>query len=501
MGCGWRSETPSTCSTPVMAAAILTAPDPTINKIAVTVTCSELDEVGPNEALGFEVPIGAVAMQLGARVPTEFSGDRAQSAAVPPYPWPPPVPTGGRAGVHRRHDRHDLDPGPPTSAGHHSDVHSRSTCRPRSVARCSSRVVTRLRCTLTGNVYFASGVYYFEQAGDGIGQRQRGRRLRPRGAPQPRLLRRHPGRRQRARHSRHVRHQRWRCDVGVRQGGAAGRRRRGDDHLPSPPFQPALRRCRSRWPDLDHDRQRRRRPPLADHLVTNVNRVPAVEDSQRHRQPDPSPTPGPPAAMCRRRQDLHRLPTGLTDKARVPLAPTGFTATPLRYFDGATEHGAILMTWNEVTGQAAGGAFIDGYNVTISHTESRPDRCQRHRPRREPVAGVNKVSCLAKNRRSLVVTGLRPSGSGHANAVGVGALGHHPRRQAQVVGVGDSESLDHRSRGAHQRHRCRQQRRRRRPDQLGRTGERGRPDHELRRHGPPHLPPAPARPATSCATT
>ena len=62
-------------------------------------------------------------------------------------------------------------------------------------------------------------------------------------------------------------------------------------------------------------------------------------------------------------------------------------------------HGAILMTWNEVTGQAAGGAFIDGYTVTISSDSPvGPGVLSARRPRGAPAHRVSRqVSCLAKN--------------------------------------------------------------------------------------------------------
>ena len=57
-----------------------------LNGVTVDTTCQELEEIGPLDALGFEVPLGAVAVQYGAPVPTIAVGGWAQSPSVPPYP-------------------------------------------------------------------------------------------------------------------------------------------------------------------------------------------------------------------------------------------------------------------------------------------------------------------------------------------------------------------------------------------------------------------------------
>ena len=60
----------------------------TINGETVTTTCSELDEIGPLEALGYPIPYSAVAMQLGADVPSiavpaDTTLSSADSTAIP----------------------------------------------------------------------------------------------------------------------------------------------------------------------------------------------------------------------------------------------------------------------------------------------------------------------------------------------------------------------------------------------------------------------------------
>ena len=58
----------------------------TVNGTPVTTGCAELEEFGPLDALGYQVPAGAVAMQLGSEVPATAAGATLQSDPVPPYP-------------------------------------------------------------------------------------------------------------------------------------------------------------------------------------------------------------------------------------------------------------------------------------------------------------------------------------------------------------------------------------------------------------------------------
>ena len=379
----------------------LTAPNPTINKIDVTVTCSEMEEVGPLQALGFQVPIGVVANQLGARIPVEFSGDRAQSAAVPPYPvapagpdwwlgqesttavtgkiWTPDLPR--LSGTIRTNVPFDM----PAAFG----------CKVYFPGRYNTPL------TITGTVYFASGVYYFDKpvtiSGNanvvvGYGLEE---------LPNPDCS----------------------DDIQVAanvignpgtfeiNGGGATWVFGGDGRLviDDAATTTSLRvRFNQRYADAD----RGGRVSImsvnggttagSPHLVTNVNKVPR---SQLLNGTTRLPIDG--SGYVPSTSGSAGLPNGLTDKARVPQAPTGFTATPLRYFEGATQYGAILMTWNEVTGQAAGGAFIDRYDVSISPTPSSPTNPVRCSLPAEFVvtgaAGARQVSCLA-TKLSLTTT-------------------------------------------------------------------------------------------------
>lgn len=67
-----------------------TLPSVVVNGETVTTTCSELEEIGPNEALGYQVAVGAVSLQLGSSVPATSPGADGdiESDPVPAYPAP-----------------------------------------------------------------------------------------------------------------------------------------------------------------------------------------------------------------------------------------------------------------------------------------------------------------------------------------------------------------------------------------------------------------------------
>jgi len=147
------------------------APNPTINGISVQTTCTEVEEIGPTQALGFEVPTGAAAMQLGADVPVGLSGTTAKSPAVPPYPatpdwWSTPSyitdPTGAQYSPDAEQDKiwmPDLPRIPPTiRSSTPFDMPAGFDCRVFFPGRYADPV------DLSGRNYFASGVYYFEDA-------------------------------------------------------------------------------------------------------------------------------------------------------------------------------------------------------------------------------------------------------------------------------------------------------------------------------------------------
>jgi hypothetical protein len=394
----------------------LTAPDSEINDIAVTVTCSELEEVGPLQALGFQVPIGVVANQLGANIPAEFSGDRAQSGPVPPYPVSPAGP--------------DWWLGQETAAASTGKIWTPDLPRLPGTVRtnvpfdmpaafgCKVYFPGRYNqpLSITGTVYFASGVYYFDEPVTVSGNADVVVGYGLEELPNPDCsddiqvasnVVGNPG------------------TFDINGGGATwvfgdNGRLVVDDTATTT----SLRvRFNQRYADAD----RGGRVSImtvnggtsagSAHVVTNVNKVPrSVLLNGTNRLPIDGTgyVPSSPTFSG----------TGLTDKARVPAAPTGFTATAWQYNDAGTPRGAVLMTWNEVTGQAAGGALIDRYDVTITPTPGSPTNPARCSQPADFVVtgapGARKVSCLA-TRLSLTTTSPGYSVSVRAvNEVGSG---------------------------------------------------------------------------------
>ncbi|MFW2334640.1 hypothetical protein, partial [Ilumatobacter sp.] len=146
------------------------SPNPTINGISVQTTCTELEEIGPALALGFEVPTGAAAMQLGADVPIALSGTTRSSGAVPPYPatpdwWASPSytvdPVLAQYSPSAEDDKiwmPDLPRVPPTvRSATPFDMPPSFDCQVYFPGRYADPI------NLTGRIYFASGVYYFEE--------------------------------------------------------------------------------------------------------------------------------------------------------------------------------------------------------------------------------------------------------------------------------------------------------------------------------------------------
>ncbi len=380
----------------------LTSPDPTINKISVTVTCSELEEVGPLQALGYQVPIGVTANQLGASIPVEFSGDRAQSAAVPPYPVAPAGPDwwlGQESAVATTGKiwTPDLPRLPGTVRTNVPfDLPAAFGCK----VFFPGRYTTPL--TITGNVYFASGVYYFDKPVTVSGNANVVVGYGLEELPNPDCS-------DDIQVAANVLGSPGTFDI---NGGGATWVFGGDGRLviDDAATTTSLRvRFNQRYAAAD----RGGRVSImtvnggtaagADHLVTNVNKVPRSKILSIVDTPTPgtmvtAPIDG--SGYVPSTSGSAGIPNGLTDKARVPQAPTGFTATPLRYFEGATQWGAILLTWNEVTGQAAGGAFINGYDVTLSPTPSGAARCQAADLVVTGAPGARQVSCLASEADS-----------------------------------------------------------------------------------------------------
>ncbi|MGH9132385.1 MAG: Ig-like domain-containing protein, partial [Ilumatobacteraceae bacterium] len=328
-----------------------------------------------------------VAMQLGAGVPTEFSGDQAHSDPVPPYPVPPAGP--------------DWWSGQQSSTATNGKIWMPDLPRLPGTARTSTpfdmpaafnckvyfpgRYTTPL--SLTGNVYFASGVYYFEKPVTVSGNADVVVGYGLEELPNPDCsddiqvaanVIGDPG------------------TFDINGGGATwvfGRDGRlvVDDSTTTTSLGI---RFNQRYADADRGGRVSIMTVNGDdatagagHVVTNVNSVPRSFLLNDATQVPIDGSGYAPSAST------------YTDKARLPQAPTSFTSAPLKYDDAGTTRGAILLTWNEVAGQAAGGAFIDGYDVAMSPTPSGAARCQ---PADLVVTelpsppGARQVACLAK---------------------------------------------------------------------------------------------------------
>lgn len=146
----------------------LTPADPTINGVSVSTTCTELDEIGPAAALGYAVPKGAVAMQLGADVPVTLSGATASSGPAYPYPtspdwWATPAqPDPGAQYSSTAEEDLIWTPDLPLipSADRDAtpfDMPAAFDCRVYFPGHYTQPI------NLSGNIYFTSGVYYFEE--------------------------------------------------------------------------------------------------------------------------------------------------------------------------------------------------------------------------------------------------------------------------------------------------------------------------------------------------
>ena len=374
-----------------------------VNDITVGLTCSEVDvPVGPLAALGYDIPANLVALQLGAAIPDELTGlTRLSSVAVPPYPvsgpgwWQDPSWT-AREWATLRDDEIWLPDLPRFPAA------TRSSTPFAMPAGFNCQVFLPGHYTdplvLTDNVYFASGVYYFEQpitVSSG-------------------------------------------ADVVVGYGLAdffdVGSECADDiqvaANLVSPPATFDINGGGATWVFGENGRlviddetatddirirfnqryaaeDRGGRLSIvtvngddaianADHLVTDVNLVPRsyVRSGESAIQLD----------------GTGYVPSSsdYTDKARLPAAVPARTAVPL--YDAVLNRGAILFTWDEVAGQDAGGArlgVLDGdgnwvvapYEVQIRENPSGsfsavcpPDELE-VTPKADPDDG-NEVSCL-----------------------------------------------------------------------------------------------------------
>ena len=339
----------------------LTPPDPVLNGISVSVTCSEMEEIGPLNALGFEVPIAAVANQLGAAVPAEFSGDRAESGPVPPYPSGPPsdpscatFPSEAWWCGQESPTATDGTIWTPDLPKLPSTVRSATPFdMPAGFGGCKVFFPGRYpdALDLSGDIYFASGVYYFEQpividdGADivvGYGLDELGN---PDCSDDIQVAANVVG------------------DPGtfdINGGGAtwvfgADARLIIDDTAASSDI-----RIRFNQRYADADRGGRISimtvngdddAAIDDHAVTDVNYVPESLVLNGGTQ---LPLAGSGYAPSS---------SDLTDKARLPAQiATSLSADPVQLPGAAPDRGAVLVTWDEISGQDAGGARLGVQN-------------------------------------------------------------------------------------------------------------------------------------------
>lgn len=341
------------------------SPNPQVNGISVTTTCTEELEVGPALALGFEVPTGAAAMQLGATVPTAFDGGTASSPAVPPYPatpdwWATPDygsdPTNAQYSPKAENGKiwmPDLPRIPPTvRTSTPFDLPAGFACKVFFPGRYPDPV------NINERIYFASGVYYFENTvtvGPGADVVV-GYGLEDFGAASDCA--------DDIQAAANVLTPPSSFDI---NGGGATFVFGVDGQLvvenTSGPGSGPRIRFNQRYADAD----RGGRVSImtvngddvldADHVVTDVNSIPRSEilriesDGSETRLPI-SGTPYLPSS-----------PT-FTDKARVPAQLAEVRTEDFQEASAALDRGVVRVSWDEVTGQDAGGALLgveDGF--------------------------------------------------------------------------------------------------------------------------------------------
>ena len=356
-----------------------------INDTNVSTTCAELEEIGPLDALGYQVPVGAVATQLGAEVPSTAVGGTMQSDPVPSYPatadwWaahvpgPPAEPWDAVSGAIwmpelPRWPSTDRTAG---SAPYHYDMPfgfntpSGRECKVFFPGRYEQPV------DLNGNhlYYFASGVYYFEQpitvsenadvvVGYGLEDFQSGRPSNEQSACADDLqvatsVVSGP------------------TVMAIDGGGATwvfggDARLIVDDAAGSPSI-----RFNQRY--TEEDRGGRisiitvngvANGALVDpHDVPMVNLIPASQELDTYDEDNDLSTAMPITTA-------EYLPSDetYTDAAREPQVAPTVVAQGRKYESGLlASRGGLSITWNELVGNDAGGSLITGFDITATRT-------------------------------------------------------------------------------------------------------------------------------------
>ena len=331
------------------------AMDPVVNGMTVDNRCALVEEIGPLEALGYEVPTGAVALQLGASVPITFSGTTAASGPVPPYPVSP--------------DRADWWSGQESVAAAAGTIWMPRLPRVASVDRapipfdmpagfgCKVFLPGRYDDPITistGQVYFASGVYSFSEPvtieGDadvvvGYGLEDFGTGCADDIQIATNVLG-EPG------------------TFAIDGGGATwvfggNGRLVVDDATGSPSVRFNQRYAEeSTGGRISIMTVNGGELAGADHDVPDVNLVPRSMVRIDDGNPDASPPVAPTDVDI---DGFGYVPSAatLTDAVRTPRVAPSLGVTTRQYLDGATHRGALQLEWTPVSGQDAGGGWID----------------------------------------------------------------------------------------------------------------------------------------------
>lgn len=365
----------------------------TINGYDVTSTCTEIEEVGPAAALDFEVPIGAVAAQVGHDVRDSFSGGTLDSGPVPPYPatadwW------SGQATSLPENTRMWLPNLPRWPAATRSSTPLGMPAGFDCEVFLPGNYADPVDLT-TGDYYFASGVYYFADAvtvsGDanvivGYGLADLGTDC----ADDLQVAANVIG------------------DIGAGFGisgggatwvfGAAGRLVVDDSSGGTPSLV-----FNQRYDTVDRGGRINIMTVNGDertglvHDVPDVNLIPrsiVVTGVDETDPLVPVPITGSITAGTYAESSIE-----FTDAARPPLTPQGVSVAGYSYDDGGTLRGSLVVAWDEVTGRSTGGAVIDRYRVDVSPGPS--DAC-------DPVDVVMTPGATAADpvRFTCVISGL-----------------------------------------------------------------------------------------------
>jgi hypothetical protein len=385
------------------------SPNPAINGISVQTTCTEMDEVGPLDALGFAVPTGVAAMQLGATIPVDLSGVAASSPAVPPYPatpdwWASPayvaptetVPNPAQYSPTAEDGKIWM----PDLPRFPSTVRSSTPFNMPGAYGCTVFFPGRYAnpVTLTGRVYFTSGVYYFENSvtmaanadvvvGYGLEDFAPASDCADDLQVAANVL--SPP-----------------TTFDINGGGATFVFGANGRFVVDNAAMTTNARIRFNQRYADADRGGRisimtvngdAAAPLIGHVVTNVNSIPESYVLDGTAQQPLAGSGYTPSSST------------YTDKARLPVQPSSLTETEFRT-SAASPNGGSVLTWDEVTGQNAGGALLGAqdssgvwttapYEVqykrsTVSTwTNGCPASAQMISPRPLPGTG-NVVSCV-----------------------------------------------------------------------------------------------------------